>query len=306
MNYEMLKKLIVPSQTKIVLLVMDGLGGLPRDPGGKTELETASTPHLDALASQSDLGLSQPSSPGITVGSGPGHQAIFGYDPIEYEIGRGALEVLGVDFKLQADDIAARGNFCTLDEDGIIIDRRAGRLPTDQSRNLISQLQKIRVEDVEFFLEPIKEHRFAFVMRGAGLSTGLTVSDPYKVGLKPLPIEAVDLKSEKAARCLNDFIDQARIILADQSPANMMLLRGFAKLPTLPQYPEYFGLNPAAIANNGMYRGVSRLVGMTVLEVPEDTISSEFDTLEKYWDDLDKFVSILFSSRNVLKLPALF
>lgn len=289
MDFEFIKKLIIPGQTKIVLLVMDGLGGLPREAGGKTELETARTPNLDQLAAKSDLGLSQPAGAGITVGSGPGHQAIFGYDPIKYEIGRGALEVLGVDFKLDPKDIAARGNFCTVDQDGIIIDRRAGRLSTHISRELILLLRSIEVEGVEFFLEPIKEHRFAFVMRGEGLGSALTVTDPYKTGLKPLSIKALNPESEKSARCLNDFIAQARILLTGQDPANMILLRGFAKLPSLPQYPEYFGLNPAAIANNGMYRGVSRLVGMEVLDVPEDTIESEFETLEKYWADYDYF-----------------
>jgi 2,3-bisphosphoglycerate-independent phosphoglycerate mutase len=289
MDFEFVKKLIIPGQSKIVLLVMDGLGGLPRDAGGKTELETAQTPNLDLLASQSDLGLSQPAGAGITVGSGPGHQAIFGYDPIIYEIGRGALEVLGVDFKLQPGDIAARGNFCNVDEDGIILDRRAGRLPTDLSRQLIDLLRTIKIAGVEFFLEPIKEHRFAFVMRGDDLGTALSVTDPYQDGLAPLLVKALNPDSEKSAKCLNEFINRARLLLAEQNPANMILLRGFAQLPTLPQYPEYFGLKPAAIANNGMYRGVARLVGMTVLDVPEDTIESEFDTLQQHWDEYDYF-----------------
>ena len=289
MDYEALKKLIVPSEAKIVLLVMDGLGGLPHEPGGKTELETAFTPHLDALAAKSDLGLSQPAGPGITVGSGPGHQAIFGYDPFQFEIGRGALEALGVDFNLRPNDVAARGNFCTVDDEGIITDRRAGRLPTDLSREMAAILLTIKVDGVEFFIEPIKEHRFAFVMRGDGLSPALSVTDPLKVGLRDLPVEALNPESEKAARSVNEFIKQARNLLADKSPANMILLRGFAQLPDLPQYPEYFGLNPAAIANNGMYKGVSRLAGMTVLDVPEDTILSEFDTLEKYWNEYDYF-----------------
>jgi 2,3-bisphosphoglycerate-independent phosphoglycerate mutase len=185
--------------------------------------------------------------------------------------------------------VAGRGNFCTLNEDGIIIDRRAGRLATEISRELIKQLRTIKVDGVEFFIEPIKEHRFAFVMRGDGLNTALTVTDPYKVGLTPLPVQALNPNSEKAAHCINEFIDQAKVLLAEKNPANMILLRGFAQLPSLPQYPEYFGLNPAAIANNGMYRGVSRLVGMTVLDVPEDTIKSEFDTLEKYWEEFDYF-----------------
>jgi len=289
MDFELIKKLIVPAQTKIVLLVLDGLGGLPLVPGGKTELETADTPNLDSLAKRSDLGLSQPAGPGITVGSGPGHQAIFGFDPIKYEIGRGALEVLGVNFPLKPDDVAARGNFCTVDSDGIIIDRRAGRLSTTISQELAELLRSIVIDGVEFFIEPIKEHRFAFVMRGEGLRAGLTGTDPLEVGLADHPVRALNPESEQAARYLNEFVEQARHLLAEKSPANMILLRGFARLPELPQYSEYFGLNPAAIALNGMYRGVSRLVGMTVLEVPENTIRSEFDTLEKHWDEFDYF-----------------
>ena len=169
MNAHFLKKLIVSAESKIILLVMDGLGGLPLEPGGKTELETACTPNLDALAAKSILGLTQPAGPGITVGSGPGHLAIFGYDPIENEIGRGALEALGVDFELGPDDVAARGNFCSVDGNGIITDRRAGRIPTEISCELIMLLNNIKVDGVEFFVVPVKEHRFAFVMRAPGL-----------------------------------------------------------------------------------------------------------------------------------------
>src|SRR5512147_2881 len=161
-----LQKLIVPAKTKIILLIMDGLGGLPQEPGGKTELENACKPNLDVLAGKSILGLTQPAGPGITVGSGPGHLAIFGYDPIEYEIGRGALEALGVDFELGPDDVAARGNFCTVDQNGLITDRRAGRIPSAKARELTELLSTIKVDGVEFFVRPVKEHRFAFVMRG--------------------------------------------------------------------------------------------------------------------------------------------
>src|SRR5512136_1842735 len=164
MDSALLRKLITPAQTKIVMLVIDGLGGLPLEPGGKTELETACTPNLDALAARSALGLTQPAGPGITVGSGPGHLALFGYDPVENEIGRGALEALGVDFELGPDDIAARGNFCTVDEDGILVDRRAGRLPTEESCKLAARLRAIRLDGVNIFIEPIKEHRFSFVL----------------------------------------------------------------------------------------------------------------------------------------------
>ena len=289
MDFEFLKKLIVPAQTKIVMLIMDGLGGLPLEPGGKTELETAHTPNLDKLAALSALGLSQPAGPGITVGSGPGHLAIFGYDPIEYEIGRGALEALGVGFELYLDDVAARGNFCTVDENGLLTDRRAGRLPTEESAKLVELLSSVKVDGAEFFLRPIKEHRFAFVMRAPGLCDALSDSDPLKIGVADLPVRALKREAECAAEYVNQFVGQASQVLKDQSPANMILLRGFAKLPKLPKYQEIFGLNAAAIAVNGMYRGVSRLAGMTLLDVCGDTPADEFVTLEKHWDEFDFF-----------------
>lgn len=289
MDFKFLQELIVPAKTKIVLLIMDGLGGLPLEPGGKTELETACTPNLDALAGKSILGLTQPAGPGITVGSGPGHLAVFGYDPIEYEIGRGALEALGVDFDLGPDDVAARGNFCSVDENGVITDWRAGRIPTEVGRELAGLLRTIKVDGVEFFIETVKEHRFAFVMRAPGLADALSETDPLKVGVPTLPVRALNRESESAARYANQFIEQARGLLADAHPANMITLRGFAKLPCIPTYPELYGLNPAAVAINGMYRGVARLAGMNVLDVVGDTTADEFATLEKYWNDFDYF-----------------
>jgi 2,3-bisphosphoglycerate-independent phosphoglycerate mutase len=284
-----LRERIVPAKTKIVLLVLDGLGGLPREPGGRTELETACTPNLDALASGSVLGLTQPAGPGITVGSGPGHLAIFGYDPIENEIGRGALEALGVDFELGPEDVAARGNFCLVDGNGIITDRRAGRIPTEQARELVELLRTITVDGVEFFVEMVKEHRFAFVMRAPGLGDSLSETDPLKIGAPTLPVRALNRDSETSACYANRFIEQARCLLADRYPANMITLRGFAKLPHIPTYPELYGLHPAAIAINGMYRGVARLAGMEVLDVCGDTIADEFTTLEKHWNEFDFF-----------------
>ena len=289
MDKSFLQELISPSQTKIIMLIMDGLGGLPRQPGGKTELETAHTPNLDLLAERSSLGLTIPIAPGITAGSGPGHLAIFGYDPLQHKIGRGAMEALGANFELGPDDLAARGNFCTVDEIGRITDRRAGRIGTELSQELARLLQSINIDQVEFFISPIKEHRFAFVMRAPGLHDALTETDPQKTGVMPLPVKAITPDSEKAAFYVNQFITSAQILLANQHPANMILLRGFAKLPNLPTFQAKYGLKAAAIAQNGMYRGVARLVGMHVLDVGIQTLDDEFVTLEKYWHDFDFF-----------------
>jgi 2,3-bisphosphoglycerate-independent phosphoglycerate mutase len=289
MDYNFLQSLIVPASTKIAMIIMDGLGGLPLKPCGKTELETACTPHLDALAAQSALGLTIPVGPGISPGSGPGHLAIFGYDPLRYEIGRGALEALGVDFDLGPQDIAARGNFCTVDEAGLLIDRRAGRISTDASKELAELLGTIKIEGVEIFVEMVKEHRFAFIIRGPGLGDALTETDPQKIGVPTLPVCSLKPDSEKTARLVNQFIEQAHNLLAYRHPANMILLRGFARYPDMPKYQELFGLRAAAIALHGMYRGVAKLVGMQPLKVDGDTLTDEFTTLEKRWNEFDFF-----------------
>jgi 2,3-bisphosphoglycerate-independent phosphoglycerate mutase len=289
MNTNFLSKLITPARTKLVMLVLDGLGGLPRQVGGKTELETAQTPNLDTLAEMSSLGLTIPVTSGVTPGSGPGHLALFGYDPIEYEIGRGAMEALGVDFELGPNDLAARGNYCCLDADGLISDRRAGRIDTSVNQKLSKMLSEIKLEGAQVFVEPVKEHRFALILRSSGLSDGLSETDPQKTGVPPLPACANDQESKKAAHLVNQFITAAHKVLADRYPANGILLRGFAKLPELPKFQEKYGLNPAAIAVNGMYRGVARLVGMQVLELGGPTLDDELSALEKNWQQYDFF-----------------
>lgn len=286
---EFLRGQIVESDTKIVMLIMDGLGGLPRELGGKTELETAVKPNMDALAMKSALGMTIPAGPGVTVGSGPGHLSIFGFDPLEYQIGRGALEALGVDFELGPDDVAARGNFCVVDENGLLIDRRAGRLPTSESERLVQKLRAIKLEGAEVFVEVVKEHRFVLVLRAPGLGTSVTDSDPLVTGAAPLKVQALDKSSERTAALVNEFLEKAASILKNETPANMVLLRGFAKFPLMPEYPDIFKLKAAAIAVNGMYRGVSRLVGMDVLTVEGMDLSDEFACLEEHWSEYDFF-----------------
>ena len=288
MDFEFLQELIIPAQTKIAMIIMDGLGGLPMEPGGKTELETARTPNLDALAMQSALGLTVPLGPGITVESGPGHLGIFGYDPIQYRIGRGVLEAVGVEFDLGPKDVAARGNFCSVDAAGVVMDRRAGRIPTDASKEL-SKFLTTKIEDVEIFVETVREHRLAIVLRGPELGAALTGTDPLKNGKPPLPLHSLNPDSEKTARIVNQFIERARTLLASRQPANMILVRGFDSYPRLPLFPEVFGLHAAAIAVNPTYRGIAKLVGMQVLKVDGGTVADEFTALEKNWSDYDFF-----------------
>ena len=286
---EFLRGQIVEANTKIVMLIMDGLGGLPREEGGKTELETACKPNMDALARKSALGMTIPVGPGITVGSGPGHLSIFGFNPLEYQIGRGALEALGVDFELGPDDVAARGNFCVVDDDGLLIDRRAGRLPTSDSERLVQILRTIKLDGVEVFVEVVKEHRFVLVLRAPSLGAAVTDSDPLVTGAAPLKVQGLDDASQQTAGLVNAFLEQAEVLLKNEKSASMVLLRGFAKFPVMPKYPDIFKLKAGAIAVNGMYRGVARLVGMNVLTVEGTELSDEFDCLEKHWSDFDFF-----------------
>src|SRR5437870_1749678 len=226
--HQLMRELREDNTTKIVLLVADGLGGLPLEPGGKTELESAHTPNLDALAREGTCGLSIPVLPGITPGSGPGHLGLFGYDPLKYRIGRGALEATGIGFELAANDVAARGNFTTLDADGNIVDRRAGRISSEESAPLAVKLRQVQIPAVEVFVEPVKEHRFVVVFRGPGLGGDVHDTDPQATGGPPLKPKAVNPQSERTAQVAAEFIAQARKILADEKRANGLTLRGFS------------------------------------------------------------------------------
>ncbi len=287
-DLELMRDLALEGQTKIVLLVLDGVGGLPLTPDGETELEAAHTPNLDALAARSICGMGTPVAPGITPGSGPGHLSLFGYDPLKYEIGRGVLEALGIGFDLQDDDIAARGNFCTLDEEGLITDRRAGRIPTEEGARLCEKLRQIELPGVETFVEPVKEYRFVLVLRGEGLYDGLTETDPQQTGKPPLPVRPLRPEAAPTAELINRWLDEAREILADEHPANGCNLRGIAKDPGLPKLPEIYRLSCGAIATYPMYRGVAKLAGMDVLSTGE-TIEDEVETLKSHWQAYDFF-----------------
>ncbi len=286
---DLMKELSIKNNTKIVLLVLDGLGGAPMEPGGPTELEAARTPNFDALAARSSCGLSVPVAPGITPGSGPGHLALFGYDPLQYEIGRGVLEALGIGFDLQPMDVAARGNFCTVDQNGRIIDRRAGRIPTEEGARRVDLLRNIQLPGVETFVEPVKEYRLVLVLRGAGLSGGIHDTDPQQTGVAPLPAVAYDPAAGRTAELVNQWIKEASRILAGHPPANMLTLRGFAVDPNLPKFADVYKLRAATVAVYPMYKGVSRLVGMEILNFQGDTPKDEFEAVRQYWDEYDFF-----------------
>ena len=288
LDLEGLRALAVANTTKIVLCSLDGLGGLPRPETGKSELETARIPNLHALAARSACGLLRHVGPGVTPGSGPGHLGLFGYDPLRYPVGRGVLEALGIDFELRPGDLAARGNFCTVDAQGRITDRRAGRISTEVCVALSERLRGIRLEGVEVIVEPVKEHRFVLVLRGAGLSGRLSETDPQATGQPPLPVVATAPEATRTAALVNRFVDAARPLLADARPANMILLRGFDQRPDMPRFPEIFGVKAAAIAAYPMYRGLARLVGMEVLKTGS-TFADEVATLREHWSGYDFF-----------------
>ena len=289
MDYDrVLPRLVRKSDTRILFLVLDGLGGLPHPESGLTEMETANTPNLDALARRSSCGLHDPVLPGITPGSGPGHLGIFGYDPTRIEVGRGVLAACGIGFPLEPGDVAARINFCTLDERGIVTDRRAGRIPTEQNRTLTRILESIDLGDVRLFVRAVKEHRAVLVLRGEGLDAALEDTDPQRTGVPPLQARARQPEAEKTAALVNRFVERAREALGAHAPANGILLRGFDSPAGIPSFGERYGLRAAAIAAYPMYRGLARLVGMDVIETGE-TLEAEVESLEKVRGDFDFF-----------------
>ena len=287
-EHELVRELAEKNASKIVMLVADGLGGLPMEPGGKTELETASTPNLDRLAARGTSGSSVPVLPGITPGSGPGHLGLFGYDPLEFKIGRGALEATGIGFELGPEDVAARGNFCTLDAGGLIADRRAGRIPSEESFKVVERLQAVKIDGVETFVKPVKEHRFVVVFRGKGLDGGVADTDPQALGVAPLDPQPLTPAARRTAEVAAEFVRQARAILKDEPKANGLVLRGFAAKPALPTYEELYGLRAAAIAVYPMYKGLARLVGMTLVGKAQ-SLDEQIDELAKCWNDYDFF-----------------
>ena len=287
-HFPTLKPLLLQTDSKIIVLVMDGLGGLPREPGGPTELEAARTPNMDALAAGGMLGLSVPIAPGVTPGSGPAHLSLFGYDPLDFVIGRGPLEAMGIGFDLRDKDVAARGNFCTLDAQGNVTDRRAGRIKDEEGQRLCGILSQIRLPGVELFVRPVKEHRWALILRGEGLSGDLSETDPGVLGRPAAHAEAHTPAAQHTAKLVNEFVAQAGRLLAHEHPANMVLLRGFAKHPGFPTFDQVYGLKAGAVAVYPMYRGLASLLGMQLLDTGP-SIAEEFRAVADHWSEFNFF-----------------
>jgi 2,3-bisphosphoglycerate-independent phosphoglycerate mutase len=280
--------LLTPNDSKVLLVVIDGLGGFAEG-GTGTELEAARTPNLDRLAAEGVTGLLEPVGPGITPGSGPGHLALFGYDPLRYQLGRGTLSAAGLEVDLRPGDVAARGNLCTLAEDGTVADRRAGRLPDDQAVGAVDRLQaEVRVPDVDLTFRHERGHRFLLVLRGPGLDPRVSDTDPQAEGRPPLPARALDPAAARTAEIVERVIVGARRALAGEPAATGILLRGFDSRQELPRFSDRFGMRAAAVAVYPMYRGIARLLGFEVLGPPAD-LAEEVRLVGKGWDDADFF-----------------
>lgn len=295
MNLDALySKLLVKTGAKLALIVLDGLGDLATGgPDSSTPLEAARTPNLDALTQNAAQGRMMPVAPGITPGSGPGHLALFGYDPLEFEVGRGVIEALGLGLELKSGDVCARANFCTLDAKGIVTDRRAGRIATEVCEDLCALLSKKikKIGDTEVIIKAGKEHRFVVIFRGKGLEGPLTDSDPNREGLPIATVKPTDAKSakqKKAAKLVADFYEAALPIIAKKKPANGFLMRGIAHQPAIPTFEERYGLRAAAIAVYPMYKGLAQLVGMAKIEGPQ-TIAEQFERYLAEYDNYDYF-----------------
>ena len=287
-TFPYLSEIIRKNQSRIIMVVVDGLGGIPNPDSGLSELESAVTPNLDKLAQTSDCGVSTPVLPGITPGSGPGHLSLFGYDPIKHIIGRGALEAFGAGVELKDGEVAARGNFCSIDSTGLITDRRAGRISTKECQRLCAVLSSITIPKVKLRVIPGEEHRFTVVFEGEGLSPDISSNDPQSIGTYPLSIISSTRVSEPMVHIVEQFIAQAREFLMQERPANMILLRGFSSIPKIPSMASSYQLNPAAIAAYPMYRGLAQLVGMTVLSTGK-TFQQEVQTLRDNYLKYDFF-----------------
>lgn len=287
-DLELLQSLAQPASTKLVLLVLDGLGGLPRQPGGPTELEAASTPNLDRLATEGQTGLSEPIGPGITPGSGPGHLALFGYDPVASNIGRGALSALGLGLRLDDGDLGVRLNFCTLDDQGRVADRRAGRIETSLNQELVARLNEIQVPGVELCFATESQHRAVLIVRGSDLHPAVQETDPQAVGVPPLEPKPLEESAARTSEVLDTILAAVRDCIGSESPANFVLMRGYAGLPELKSLNSLYGLQPVCLATYPMYKGLARVAGMAVVDGLESA-DEQMSALAAAWNDHDYF-----------------
>ncbi len=289
-TFDLIKGIVVETGSKIIYLVIDGLGGLPETEDGKSEMEKANIPNLDMLAAKSICGMIYPVMPGITPGSGPGHLSLFGYDPIKYSVGRGVLEALGIGHQLELSDVAVRMNFVTTDEDGVILDRRAGRMKTEECAELCRLLSEISINGVSIVVKPVMDYRAVMIMKGADLGDYVTDSDPQKNGIKPREIKALYPEAEnlRTADIANEFVHKTQEILKERNSANMVVLRGFARYQKFPSMYEVYKLKAASIATYPMYRGVTGLIGMEILPTG-DSLTDELNTLSENFDRYNFF-----------------
>jgi len=286
-------ELTLKSKAKLVLIVLDGLGDLAtRQQNYLTPLEAATTPNLDKLAKDSAQGRMIPAAPGITPGSGPGHLGLFGYDPLEFQVGRGVIEALGLGVELKPGDVCARANFATLNENGIVTDRRAGRIATEICEKLCAKLAaKIKkIGETEVIIKAGKEHRFVIVFRGRGLEGPLTDADPNREGFAIPIVHPRDEKNagqKKMAALIADFYKAALPVLGGEKPANGFLMRGIAHQPHIPLFEDRYKLKPACLAVYPMYKGLAQLVGMKKIEA--QTIQQQFELYLNEYDNFDFF-----------------
>jgi len=282
------------SQTKsrILLIVMDGIGDIPvPEKNNQTPLEVARTPIMDNIAKESAMGRLTPVLPGITPGSGPAHLALFGYDPVTELVGRGVLEALGLGMSVKPGDVAIRANFCTMDESGIVTDRRAGRIPTELNVRLCEILRsKVKtIDGVKVEIAPGMSHRFAVVLKGKGLGSNINDTDPQHEGMKPLKAEGKDPESKKTAKIINKLMAIFRDLIKNEKPANGVLFRGISSPPGLKPFPEKYRMRSCAIATYPMYKGLSQLVGMDVLKVKGMNLEDEINTLKDNYNNYEFF-----------------
>ena len=291
-HQRLLARLAQPADSRIVLLVLDGVGDLRTGNQPRTALGAARLPNFDALAARSALGRLVPVAQGVTPGSGPGHLSLFGYDPAapESDFGRGVLEALGLNLDMDGDDVAVRGNFASLDGDGNLTDRRAGRIPTEEGRRVCEKIRAALagLENPRFEIHPGEAYRFVLLLRGDGLSPAIADTDPQKTGVPPLAPRALAPEAEATLERLLPAMERMAEAIADEPRANGFLLRGFSQLPRLPRMDDLYKMRLGAFAGYPLYRGVARACGMEVVPCAKH-FAEMVPTLEESWDRFDFF-----------------